>query len=230
MSTFAELKSNVSKELGLDETASGDEDVLLGRRLNQAVVQVLLETHCYIFSTTFALIADTFSYNLQDGASNLLILDIHRLTDTNNIPLKRISTDEFFEFRRASATATFGQRFYALDGSNLLLIWPTPSAAETLTLYSVPRPTLLTTAGHDPSDKTYGGIPAEHHEAIEFYAKWKMASYDDDGTSNQGDRYFGLYQAWLAKIKKAQKLKGGQRLPKANLGRRQLLASDPSRT
>ena len=52
MSTFAQMKSNVSKELGLDETASGDEDVLLGRRLNQAVREFLIETRCYVTTTT----------------------------------------------------------------------------------------------------------------------------------------------------------------------------------
>jgi hypothetical protein len=221
----------VSKELGLDETASGTEDVLVGRRLNQGVREVLLETRCYIKKATYALTASEGDYDLQKAADpGLAYLAIDRFVDSNNRPLLRIERDELFELRRASATASSGQRRYALSGANMLHIWPAPGSAETLTVWYVPRPTEMTTSGHDPSDPTYGGIPAEYHEALEFYALWRLASYDDDISSNQGDRYFGQYQVWLAKIKKGMHRKGGPRMPKANLGRRPLLSSDPART
>jgi hypothetical protein len=100
----------------------------------------------------------------------------------------------------------------------------------TLTVYYVPRPTPMSSDSHDPSNATYGGIPKEHHKALEFYALWQGADYDDDSTSQQGDRYFGQYQMWLGKMKKNQKFKGGNRMPKATLGRKVTLASDPSRT
>lgn len=232
MSDYGTLKANVSNELGLNQTAAGTEDVLVGRRLNEAVLQVLLETHCCVKSTTYSLTANTGDYDLQVLAADagLNILAIDRLVDANSIPFERVSEDDIFDLRRASSVSSAFQRSYAVAGSNLLMIWPTPSAAETLTMYYVKRPTAMTTAGHDPADPTYGGIPAEHHPAIEFYALWRLASFDDDSSSGNGDRYFGQYQVWLAKMKKAQKLKAGSRQPRVRLGRIRRLASDPSRT
>ena len=238
MSTFSVLKSNVQQELGLDTTASSDEDVLLGRRLNQAVREFLLDTRCYIASSTFTAVADQKDYDLQTGdfiggtGTNVSVLAIDQLIDSNNIPLARKNVSEIDEYRRASATtATSGQRNYALDGANLLMLWPTPSTAEVFTLRYIPRPTEMSSSAHDPSDPTYGGIPAEYHEALEKWTCWWMASYDDDTSSNQGDRYFGQYQLVASKARKWMKRKGGRRQAPVKLGRRvSLVSGDPSRT
>ena len=244
MSTFAQLKSNVSKELGLDETAAGDEDTLLGRRLNQAVREFLLDTHCYVKAGTFTAVANQADYDFQSTTSYItmsggggpesakVILAIETLYDSNNVPLERVNVSEIDEFRRASATtATAAQRFYAFDGANLFMLWPTPSTAEAFSIRVVPRPTEMSSAAHDPSDPTYGGVPAEYHEAIEKWACWYMASYDDDVSSTQGDRYLGQYQMQVSKCRRAMKLKGGRRQARLRLGRRApVVSSDPART
>ena len=197
---------------------------MVGDDLNDAVVQVLLETHCHIKIGTTTLTSGTGDYELDTD-----ILAIHKITGDDNVPWQRVNESDIEELRRADATSE--QTFkYAVTGSNLIMVWPTPSSAQTATIYFVPRPTPMTSASHDPSNAIYGGIPAEHHKALEFYALWQGADFDDDTTSQQGDRYFGQYQLWLGKIKKGQKLKGGNRMPKATLGRRHKLRSDPSRT
>lgn len=236
MSTFAVLKSNVSKELGLDETASGDEDVLLGRRLNAAVREFLTDTLCYVTPGSASLTAATYDYDLQTGTSflasgNTNILEIDAIIDSNNIPFERVTVDQIRELRRASgASSNSTQRRYALSGANLLMVWPTPQANETVTLYYVPRPTEMSSAANDPSSPTYGGIPQEFHEALEKWACWYMASYDDDVSSAQGDRYLGQYQLQVNKARKMMRLKGGRRQPRVQLGRRTVVSSDPART
>jgi len=227
--------------LGLDQTASGDEDVLLGRRLNEGVLQVLLETHCYQAQAYFGLVASTQDYDLQGGTNfqsslngsktaNTVILAIDRLIDSNNIPLIRVDPEEIYDLRRASSTSSSSQRMYAVNG-NMLMVWPSPSSSESLTMYYVPRPTEMSSGSHDPSNTTYGGIPAEWHRTLEFYALWAMASYDDDASSGIGDKYFGQYQVWLGKMKKSQRLRGGRRQAPVRVApHRPRPSSDPSRT
>lgn len=226
MANLATLRSRVSKKLGLDETASGDEETLVTGWLNDAVLDVLVETHVRVArDSSVALTADVADYELSST-----ILAIHNITDSDGIPLQRVTEEEINQYRRASASATSVMR-YAVSGSNLLMLWPTPSTAATLSIYYVPRPTAMSSGTHDPSDTTYGGIPAEWHKALEFYALWQAADYDDDVTSAQGDRYYGQYQLWINKIRKHTRLKGGRRQPSLRLGRREsMISNDPSMT
>ena len=225
MSTFAQLKTRVSRKLRLDTTAGSDEQEMVGEHLNEAVLEVLLETHCFVaLDPSVALSAGVGDYLMDTD-----ILAIHKLINSDDVPLERVTEGEIDEYRRASASATSTTR-YALTGSNLLMVWPEPASADTLAVYFVPRPTPMSDDSHDPSNATYGGIPSEFHKTLEFYALWQGADYDDDSSSNQGDRYFGQYQVWLGKMKKAQKMKGGQRMPRARTGRVSYRSSDPART
>ena len=236
MSTFAQLKSNVSKELGLDETASGDEDTLLGRRLNQAVREFLVDTRIYVTTTSLTVVAGDDPIDLQAGGTHvpsgdLSVLAIDQIIDSNSVPLERVSPGDMNELYRASSTAGgSGLRRYALYGANLLRIWPKPGATEVFTFLYTPRPTEMSSGAHDPSSVIYGGIPAEYHEALEFWALWRLASYDDDTSSAQGDRYLGQYQMMVSKARRGMRLKGGRRLSPARLGRRSRVSNDPSRT
>lgn len=229
MATLAEIRSRVSAKLGFDTTAAGAEEVLIDGWANEAVLQILLETKVYIQAGTFSLSANTAEYDIQKNNTSILLID--QFVDSNSIPLIRVQEADIFDLRRASAVASSGQRRWALFGAGLLSIWPTPSAAETLTMYYVARPTAMSSGTHDPASQTYGGIPSEYHKAIEFYCLWQGADYDDDSTSAQGDRYFGQYQLWLSKIRKDMKIKGGRRQPRAKVGiAGSRLASDPART
>jgi hypothetical protein len=100
------------------------------------------------------------------------------------------------------------------------MVWPTPASSSSLTIYYVPEPTEMSSSTHDPSISTYGGIPTEHHKAIELYMLSECGDYDDDQTSAQGARYAQLYETEVLKIKRAQKFKGGRRLPPARPGSR----------
>lgn len=224
MANLTTLRLRVSRKLSLDQTASGEEETAVTDWLNEGVVEVLLETHCTVSKGTAALTSGTGDYELDTD-----ILAVHKLIDSNNVPLERVTEAEIDEFRRASATGSSSVQHYAVAG-NMLMVWPTPNSAATLTVYFVPRPTPMSTGTHDPSDATYGGVPSEYHKGIELYALWQAADFDDDTSANQGDRYFGQYSAWVNKIRKNLKLKGGQRMPGLNTGRRSLRSNDPSRT
>lgn len=229
MATLADFRTRVSRKLGLTNEAGHDELAAIDSWCNEAVDQILLKTGCYVTTTTLALSANTKDYQLATG-----ILDIQRVIDADNVPLEEVAPDEIFDLRRAASTtsSTVGLR-YAVDGANLFMVYPTPSAAATLTLYYVPRPTVMSAATHDPSSVSptnYGGIPTEFHKLIELYALAEGSDYDDDQTAEQGQRYRALFDRGIAEMRRHLSLKGSRKLPRARIGgtRRRPIASDPS--
>ena len=225
MATLAQLQFRVNQKLSLDDTAGGDEETLVTAYLNEAINEFLLDTHCYLALAPATLTAGAGDYELDQD-----ILAIHEIIGSDSRPWERVDEAEIHEFRRASATASSVTR-YAVAGMNMLMVWPTPASAGTLTIYHVPKPTPLSDASHDPSSIVYGGIPSEYHKALEFYALWQASDYDDDASAAQGDRYYGQYQLMVNKARKAMKMKGGRRQAPLRVGRRvPNVSSDPSRT
>ena len=215
MSTFAQLKDNVSQELSLEETASGDEDVLLGRRLNEGVREVLIELRCRVAVATVDLTANEQDYELPVD-----ILAINKIINSDSRPLDHVSVEDIYELRRGTNPEEVNTRKYAVEGANLLMIYPMPDAADELTLYYVPRPTEMSSASHDPSSNTYGGIPVEYHDLIELWAMYKMASFDDDGSSAMGDSYRQRFELGCVKARKRIRRRAGRTLGPARIGRR----------
>jgi hypothetical protein len=117
---------------------------------------------------------------------------------------------------------------YALNGADLLMLFPTPVSADVLTVYYVPLPTEMSASGNDPTSATYGGIPVEYHPALEEYAKWKMADYDDDSSSSMGAAYQAEYLRLVRDARKHLRQLGGRTLGRAVVGRSPMRRSSPS--
>lgn len=227
MSTLAELRENVSLELGLDQTASSDEETLLTRRLNQGVVEVLKKTHCYVKTAAFALSADTDEYEAPAD-----LLATKSFIDSGNIPLDRVSVEEIHDLRRGTpATGSSSISKYALNGANLFMFYPTPTANGTLTLYYVPAPANpMDSADDDPSSVTYGNVPVDYHDLIEYWACYRMAMYDDDTSSQVGQVYLQLFNQGVAAARAEIQRRGGRKLGPVRIPRRNRIDRDPSRT
>lgn len=224
MSTFAELKTEVCEQIGSINTT--DDDTKLARYLNRGVRHVLRHTHCYQVETS---VTPGAADNYTLAASLLDIVDASFTASAQNYELERVTPREIRRMRRASASTASGPtRYYALAGANLLMFYPQPGAADTLSLLNVPAPTAMSSGSHDPSNATYGGIPSEFHEALEFYACFRGASYDDDESSSQGQRYYELFRERISQIRKGGLLKGGRSLPRARVGRQAFSPRDPS--
>lgn len=204
--------------------------MLLGRRLNEGVREVLSRTHCYVKSASISISANDFEYELKDALTDDPLAILNVITSDTK-PCERISPEELHEYRRASpAMSSAYTFFYAVDGANLLLLYPTPQAASTLTVYYVAKPTEMSSAAHDPSDVTYGNIPVQWHDAIEYWALFRMAGYDDDASSQMGMAYRGLFDNRIREIRRELRNLGGRKLSRARVGRRAITSSDPSRT
>lgn len=213
MASLANFRLAVQRELGLDTTAGAADEVEIDRRVNEGVVDFLLRTGCKVTSSTLTLTAGTSDYTIDTGI--LHIVDLYLTSAGDVFTPNRVSHFELLELRRANSVASSPSMKYAVMGSNLLLVYPTPDAADVLTMYSVPRPVTLSAGANTPSE-----IPAEFHPAVELYALARLASMRDDQTSAQGQRYTDAYEQWVTRAKKAKNLMGGSRLAPARVGRR----------
>lgn len=218
MATLEKLRRVVGGKIGMDYTNAGTERDLIDEWCSQGVREVLLRSHCYVATSTIDTTADEWQYDLSYAV--MAIVQIWR--DGETYPMVRVTPEEIIDLRRSSsATSDATVLRWALQGTNMVLLWPTPTAAYSINLLYVPRPTELSFDTHDPSTATYGGVPVEYHKAIEMYALAEAADWDDDTSSQSGIAYRARFEDELAKVKSGTAWKGG-RMPRARVGRRQV--------
>lgn len=182
-------------------------------RLNQAVRKVLRDTRCYVTSQTVTPGANK-DYTLASGVLDVIDFSFTQSTYTSR--LERLSVPDLL-YLRSQGTAASRPTHYAFAGNNTVLFYPTPGAADTLEMYYVPAPTEMSSGAHDSSSVTptnYGGIPVDYDILIQWWALHLLASYDDDGSSAQGDRYLKLYREGVAEARGELRRKGGHRKSK----------------
>lgn len=181
------MRTNVAGALGLDPTA--DASRLTGWA-NDAVVDMLKRTHVYIAKETLTMAANQGDYELD--ASIIAIDDIYLTSGGSNFRVRRLATTDLINLRLFSVTSAPIQ-MYAISGANMLMVYPTPLQADTLSIYYVPKPTAMSADGDDPSTAALGGIPTEFHEGLEMYMMWKAADAFDDSSSSNGETYRRWY-------------------------------------
>ena len=225
MSTLAELQTEVAAEIG--SINATDDATAINRELNRGVRRILRQPpYVYMTSQTVTPGA-TADYTI--AATILLITEAYFTQSGTDYDLERVSLADILLLRKASTTAAGPTRYYALVGANKLAFYPTPGAADTLTMYYVPVPTAMSTGSHDPSTATYGAIPVDYHDLISRYAMARLASFDDDASSAQGSRYWQEFNDGLKEMKRELHRLGGRKLPRARLkAHRNYLPSDPS--
>lgn len=210
MSTLAQFRTAIAAKIGLDNSTSGDQGAI-DLWVNEGVTDVLMRTNCKVQSADLNLTADTGDYTVDTD-----VLKIVKATTTSqsvSYDLQQVPADDILAMRNASSTSISPAQYYAMLGSDLFMIYPTPSSStDTVTFYYVPRPATLSASSDSPDE-----VPAEFHKAIEFYALAEAGNYADDGTAQQGLMYLQVYEQWIKRIKKWVGLKGGHRLPFATV-------------
>jgi hypothetical protein len=215
----------VAGALGLDfdpaSPTTGD-GLRLAGWANDAVIDMLRRSHCYVLSSTMATTSGVGDYTLD---SNILAIeDIYSTSSGSSFRLTRKSSTDLVNLRLASVT-TSPIQMYALSGANLLMIYPAPLQAATITIYYVPRPTALSDPVDDPSTSTLGGIPPEFHYGLELYMQWKAGEAFNDESSSNGESYRRQYlgdptappgteqrDGFIGTMKKDMRRKGGKHL------------------
>lgn len=201
---LTQFRAEVAAKLGLN-ISDATELALIDQWINDGVVEVVSETKSKVAAATAAITAGTADYTLDTA-----ILRILWIQNADGYELEPAAPDDILR-RRLNATADVTRR-YAVDGANMLLLYPTPAATSTLSIRYVPRPVTLAAGGDTPTE-----IPAEHHRAVTWYALWQGADYDDDQSSAQGARYQQLFEQELARMRARLQKKRGRRLPRAQV-------------
>lgn len=214
MATLAQFRSRISAKIGLDNTASSADQSLVDSWVSEGVVDVLRETGCNVDSTT---VTPGASADYALAVSVLGILDMYTTSGSSNSRLEQVTVPDMLQMRLNGSTAAGPTSYYALAGTDLMLFYPTPAAADTFTMYVVPKPTAMSVSSDDPSSASLGGVRTEFHKAIELYALAEAADYDDDGSSAQGARYRERYHEELGRIKRSINLLGRYKQPPAVL-------------
>lgn len=215
MATLEQFRRQVGMKIGMDYDNAGNERTLIDEWLNEGVREVLLRSHCYVATATMDTTADEWQYDLS--STIMVIKELYR--DGDNQQMIRVTPQDILDYRRLSQSADSAVVRWAVQGANMLMLWPTPTEAYTLNMVFVPRPTEMSFDTHNPSDATYGGIPTEFHSAIRLWALAEAADYDDDSTSGYGRNYrqeFDQYMRGFV-IPKLNKRAGA--LPAARLKR-----------
>lgn len=214
-----DLVKYVGEELGLAYDVSGNEQDFLRQWATEGIVNILLETHCFLQIGDQDLTAGTAEYRLD--ASVLAIDDGRGSTPAGIGHYRVITLDEMISRQSVDPVSDSFRKFIAIEG-DLLIVSPTPSTDETLRFYYVPKPTAMSNDSHDPSTITYGGIPTQFHEAIQAYMLWRGSRYDQKETTGARDMgpkdYFELYQGWLKKIVQYRRRMRDRRNPEPLIG------------
>lgn len=222
MTTLASFRTQVAAKMGLDNTASSADRALMLLWANSGYAEVLSAGRFKIAPANMTFTAGTGDYTLPTQALAINEVYVTTASTTLTSRLERVTAQQIMDRRIAESSGGVPPaRYYALNGANLLMVYPTPtSSLDSMTMYYVPRPTPLSADGDSPSD-----VPEEHHKVIEDYMLWNAGQYVNDKFSRNGDEYRMLYEAQLAKLKKAALHMGGRRLAPAVVGRRRFVAA-----
>lgn len=205
------LIARTAAYMGLS-TDNADELLLLQEWAQEGVHEVLIETRCHVDLGDMTLQANVSEY--RTDASILAILN-----DTvvgSSLDFEPITMTEMTELRRSNTYTGSPATYFAIEG-NLMVVWPTPSAADVIEFLAVLKPTAMTLDSHDPSDEAYGGIPAHLHRAIEYYMRWQAAEYDNK-TAVKPEQYEQQFDRECAKGRKRMWQKRSRGLPAGRVG------------
>lgn len=193
MATLGSLRNVVARKTGLQNTAGSTDRTLIDEWINQGVEHVLLRTHCRVVCSSMNTTADVWKYDLPSAI--LALKDIWSDSSNVNGPLERIDPDTLLTYHQAS-TGDGSSLRYSVMGSNLLLLYPTPTVSYELDVFYVPKPATATSDTDDLSGTAYG-VPREFHKAIELYALWQAGDFTDDQSSQSGELYRAQLEEFL---------------------------------
>ena len=220
MTTLAGFRTAVTAKLGLDNTASSFDQGLIDGWVNDGVTHICARIRPHIISETFTLTAGKYDYSFKTDLSvNVLAINECFITDFSSsvwYKLNRQTPQQILDLRVGTQfQGSPPVRWYAVNGFDTLMVYPTPIAADVFTIYYQPVPAVLAATGDTPSD-----IPAEYHKAVEYYALSEAGAYINDAPSQNGALFHQMYLAELIELRKSLRQRGGLKLAPAVVGRR----------
>jgi len=149
-STFADIYNEVIDRVRLDSTAD------LARTkdwVNQTYAEVCIETEAVQDFDTLTTTANVAVYTLDTAIVRIKQMYITPAAQGASRPLIPTSLEQILEWSASNGANTTANGYvthYALFGIQNIQFYPTPSAANTITMYYVKLPTALSAAGDIP--------------------------------------------------------------------------------
>lgn len=219
MATFdlslADVRSRVANAIGLDNTASSLEQGLIDSWTNEGCLDFLERTKAKVEQASISLTAGEGDYELPGTILVVNDISVTNASDGQVLPLEPIPIEEMMWRRRYPGATPV--RYYALQGANLLSLYPTPDSPDTMNLYFVPFPATLSGATDLLSA---AGVPPQFQYIVELYVKAKAGEYNDHSSSQNGMVYMQQYMTEVRKARGRIRREQGRRRPPALPGRR----------
>lgn len=211
MTTLAVFRENVSAIIGLANNSAEDQP-LIDRWVNEGYEAVLRETRGRVRSATFTPGANA---DVVMDTAVMFIVDAFIITSNLSTPyrMEKVALEDLLAMRlNGGDVAANPPRYYAFQASDLMCFYPEPSDTDVCVVYYVPRATALSLSTAEPSD-----VPAEWQHLIEFYALFRAADYDDDTSSDQGQRYYKMFADGIKEMRRDLNFKGRHRLNRSRI-------------
>lgn len=164
--------------------------------INQVYAQVCVETEANQTSATMALTAGTYSYTMPTGVLRIKEMFVTPVGAVMQGPLIQTNIDELIRRRQGSggaSVATGSVTHYALLGLTDLEVYPTPAAADVITIYYAALPTALSSAGHvSILQEPYSS------KVLEYGALAEAADLKKDPDAMM---YRSLYDDWMRRFR-----------------------------
>lgn len=148
-STFSDLQNEVINRVRLDATA----DLQKAKDwINQAYVDICVDTEAVQDVADVALSVGTYVYTTDAAVLRIKTAWITRADGSETRALQQVSPEQIVDWRQSNGTPTGDGvvTHYAMMGYNQLVVWPTPTAADELSLFYVGLPTALSDATDVP--------------------------------------------------------------------------------
>lgn len=150
-STFQDIQNAVIAKARLDSTLDLQK---VKDWINQAYAEVCVETEANVSTTTATLAAGTATLTIPAGVMRIKQMAVKPFGTTQfNPPLIRTGLDEILNRRQFGGDVTYSgspisqSTHYALVGISQVELWPTPPAADVVTIWQVALPTALSANG-----------------------------------------------------------------------------------
>lgn len=218
---LSQYRTRVSGAMGVGGIASSTEEGLIDAWVNEGIVDFLRKTKITKKKASLDLTAGTSDYEIDADILALADVWIEPASGAQSLLLDPVDSRDIRDLRNAGGVAAPPTYLYALEGWNLLMLYPTPtSSSDNLHILYVPRPTAMSATADAPSSSAFGQIPAEFHQVIEYYAMWRAGMHTRDQSSQGGQLYKQLYDEGVAESKMAMTRRGGLQFREATIGRR----------
>jgi hypothetical protein len=190
--TFRTIKDSVIAKLRLDADA---DDTRVGDWINQVYADACVETEAIQTASTMTLTADSATYTLPDAVIRMKWMFVTPADGQQSMALEPVTLEQILRWRMAGGSdpVTGSVQYYALSGHDIIDFYPTPGAADTITLYYVKLPGALA------NDDDVPGISEPYaSKLLEYGALAEGADFKRDPSEQS---YRAQYASWMQKLK-----------------------------